>query len=130
MGRQSANTKLSSNVSVRRVRVRGGNFKFRALRLDSGNFSWGSEAVTRKTRVLDVVYNSSNNELVGKAASFAASAQRTTPGVRDGISASSRRSSLPRSHADGTRLHTALEDTGAWSRLAWASCMSIAPPGP
>jgi small subunit ribosomal protein S8e len=64
MGRQAANTKLSTNVSVRRVRVRGGNFKFRALRLDSGNFSWGSEAVTRKTRVLDVVYNSSNNELV------------------------------------------------------------------
>lgn len=65
MGRQPAMTKLSSNVSVRRVRVRGGNSKFRALRLDSGNFSWGSEAVTRKTRVLDVVYNASNNELVG-----------------------------------------------------------------
>ncbi|EIE24242.1 40S ribosomal protein S8 [Coccomyxa subellipsoidea C-169] len=64
LGRQPANTKLSSNVTVRRVRVRGGNFKFRALRLDSGNFSWGSEAVTRKTRVLDVVYNASNNELV------------------------------------------------------------------
>jgi len=44
--------------------VRGGNFKFRALRLDTGNFSWGSEAVTRKARILDVVYNSSNNELV------------------------------------------------------------------
>jgi len=64
MGRQAANTKLSSNVSVRTVRVRGGNHKFRALRLDSGNFSWGSEAVTRKTRLLDVAYNSSNNELV------------------------------------------------------------------
>jgi small subunit ribosomal protein S8e len=57
-------TKLSSNVCVRRVRVRGGNSKFRALRLDSGNFSWGSEAVTRKTRILDVAYNASNNELV------------------------------------------------------------------
>ena len=57
-------TKLSSNVCVRSVRVRGGNSKFRALRLDHGNFSWGSEAVTRKTRVLDVVYNASNNELV------------------------------------------------------------------
>ena len=30
-------------MTVRRVRVRGGNFKFRALRLDTGNFSWGSE---------------------------------------------------------------------------------------
>jgi ribosomal protein eS8 len=57
-------TKLSSNKTVRRIRVRGGNSKFRALRLDTGNFSWGSEAVTRKTRILDVVYNASNNELV------------------------------------------------------------------
>jgi len=46
------------------VRVRGGNIKHRALRLDAGNFSWGSEAVTRKTRLIDVVYNASNNELV------------------------------------------------------------------
>ena len=34
------------------------------MRLDTGNFSWGSEVCTRKTRVLDVVYNASNNELV------------------------------------------------------------------
>jgi len=64
MGRQAANTKLSSHVAVRRVRVRGGNYKFRALRLDHGNFSWGTEAITRKTRILDVSYNASNNELV------------------------------------------------------------------
>ncbi|XP_010519957.1 PREDICTED: 40S ribosomal protein S8-1 [Tarenaya hassleriana] len=64
MGRVAANTKLSSNKTVRRVRVRGGNVKWRALRLDTGNYSWGSEAVTRKTRILDVVYNASNNELV------------------------------------------------------------------
>lgn len=64
LGRVAANTKLSSNVCVRTVRVRGGNNKFRALRLDTGNFSWGSEATTRKTRILDVVYNASNNELV------------------------------------------------------------------
>merc|ERR1711982_43972 len=42
----------------------GGNLKFRAIRLDSGNFSWGTEVCTRKVRVLDVVYNASNNELV------------------------------------------------------------------
>ncbi|KAL6517347.1 40S ribosomal protein [Orobanche minor] len=64
LGRQPADTKLSSNKTVRRIRVRGGNLKWRALRLDSSNFSWGSEAVTRKTRLLDVVYNASNNELV------------------------------------------------------------------
>ena len=39
LGRQPANTKLSSNKTVRRVRVRGGNVKWRALRLDTGN-SW------------------------------------------------------------------------------------------
>jgi len=38
--------------------------KVRALRLDSGNFSWGSENCTRKVRIMDVVYNSTNNELV------------------------------------------------------------------
>merc|ERR1712146_102642 len=42
----------------------GGNRKFRALRLETGNFSWGSEGVSRKTRLIDVVYNASNNELV------------------------------------------------------------------
>merc|ERR1711957_593043 len=46
------------------LRVRGGNKKYRALRLDTGNFSWGSEAVARKTRIIDVVYNACNNELV------------------------------------------------------------------
>lgn len=64
MGRVPGNTKLSSNVTVRKVRVRGGHTKYRALRLDQGNFSWGSESVTFKTRLLDVVYNASNNELV------------------------------------------------------------------
>jgi len=49
---------------IHRVRVRGGNFKFRAIRLESGSFSWGSEAISRKTRILNVVYNSSNNEYV------------------------------------------------------------------
>ncbi|KAL5997214.1 hypothetical protein ACLOJK_008144 [Asimina triloba] len=55
-----AHTDAIFGSMVRRVRVRGGNVKWRAL----GNYSWGSEAVTRKTRILDVVYNASNNELV------------------------------------------------------------------
>merc|ERR1719240_2570491 len=38
--------------------------KYRALRLDSGNYAWGSENCTKKVRILDVVYNASNNELV------------------------------------------------------------------
>ncbi|KAI7899198.1 40S ribosomal protein S8 [Cokeromyces recurvatus] len=63
LGRQAANTKLGAK-RIHLVRVRGGNFKRRALRLESGNFSWGSEGISRKTRVLTVVYNASNNELV------------------------------------------------------------------
>ena len=63
LGRQPANTKLGQK-RIHTVRTRGGNSKFRALRLDSGSFSWGSEAISRKTRIIDVVYNASNNELV------------------------------------------------------------------
>ena len=63
MGRPPANTKLGQK-RIRTVRTRGGNTKFRALRLDTGNFSWGSETITKKTRIVDVVYNASNNELV------------------------------------------------------------------
>jgi small subunit ribosomal protein S8e len=63
MGRPAAMTRLG-HKRVRVVRCRGANLKFRALRLDQGNFSWGSENTTRKVRVMDVVYNSTNNELV------------------------------------------------------------------
>eukprot|EP00392_Amoebophrya_sp_AT5.2_P012943 g13050.t1 len=63
MGRPSAMTRLG-HKRVRVVRCRGANKKFRALRLDSGNYAWGSENCTRKVRVMDVVYNSVSNELV------------------------------------------------------------------
>jgi small subunit ribosomal protein S8e len=63
MGRPAANTKIGE-ARIHPVRGRGGNSKFRALRLDSGNFAWGTEVCTRKVRVLDVTYNASNNELV------------------------------------------------------------------
>ncbi|KAK0212808.1 ribosomal protein S8e/ribosomal biogenesis NSA2 [Desarmillaria ectypa] len=63
LGRQAANTKLGAK-RIHTVRVRGGNLKYRALRLDSGNFAWASEQVTRKTRIIGVTYNASNNELV------------------------------------------------------------------
>ncbi|EWM25134.1 40s ribosomal protein s8 [Nannochloropsis gaditana] len=67
MGRPAAMTKLVLGHGEKRVHVvrgRGGNLKFRALRLETGNFAWRSETVARKTRILDVVYNASNNELV------------------------------------------------------------------
>merc|ERR1719172_176264 len=49
---------------VRIVRGRGGNMKYRALRLDSGTYAWGSENCAKKVRILDVVYNATSNELV------------------------------------------------------------------
>jgi len=63
MGRQPAATKIGEK-KVHRIRVRGGNFKFRALKLDHGNFNWAGEATTRKTRILRVAYNATNLELV------------------------------------------------------------------
>eukprot|EP00420_Gonyaulax_spinifera_P007131 CAMPEP_0197942556 /NCGR_PEP_ID=MMETSP1439-20131203/124472_1 /TAXON_ID=66791 /ORGANISM="Gonyaulax spinifera, Strain CCMP409" /LENGTH=208 /DNA_ID=CAMNT_0043565813 /DNA_START=23 /DNA_END=649 /DNA_ORIENTATION=+ len=63
MGRPVALCKMGSK-RVRIVRCRGGNLKYRALRLDNGNFAWGSENCAKKVRILDVVYNASSNELV------------------------------------------------------------------
>ena len=63
MGRVPTMTKLGAKKIVN-VRGRGNNIKRRALRCDHGNFAWGSEAMAAKTRVLDTVYNATNNELV------------------------------------------------------------------
>ena len=63
MGRQPAMTKMGPKI-VKSVRGRGANYKFRALRLDAGNFTWGSEQISKRSRILDVVYNATNNELV------------------------------------------------------------------
>ena len=63
MGRQPAMTKMGKKNIVL-VRGRGGNMKYRALRLETGNFCWASEGIARKAKILDVVYNASNNELV------------------------------------------------------------------
>ena len=64
LGRVPAMTKLADEERVHSVRVRGGNVKLRALRLNAGTFSWGSENISKKVRIVDVVYNASNNELV------------------------------------------------------------------
>ena len=60
LGRPAALTKLGAK-RIHTVRTRGGNKKYRALRLDIGNFSWGSEGIAKKTRVIDVMYHPSNN---------------------------------------------------------------------
>merc|ERR1711937_157577 len=63
IGRPPANTKLGE-TRMRLVRVRGGNIKKKLIRQNKGNFAWGSEAIAKKTRILDVIYNASSNELV------------------------------------------------------------------
>merc|ERR1712014_411762 len=63
LGRPAANTKIQPK-RVHLVRTMGGNTKFRALRLDHGNFGWASEGIARQTRIVDVVYNATSNELV------------------------------------------------------------------
>lgn len=62
-GRQPANTRIGTK-RIHLVRTRGGNTKYRALRIESGNFSWGSEGIARKVRVIVVAFHPSNNELV------------------------------------------------------------------
>merc|ERR1711894_237916 len=63
MGRVPTMTKLGAKKTIN-VRGRGNHIKRRALRIDHGNFAWGSECTSAKTRVLDTVYNATNNELV------------------------------------------------------------------
>merc|ERR1712083_1070949 len=56
-------TKIGEKRTIK-IRGRGGNMKVRALKLDHGNFSWGSESIAKMTRIIDTVYNATNNELV------------------------------------------------------------------
>ena len=63
MGRQAALTKLGEKKVIN-VRGRGGNIKRRALKLNEGNFTWVSEKISRKCKIVEVVYNATNNELV------------------------------------------------------------------
>ncbi len=63
MGRQSSNTKLGKTKVVK-VSCRGSIHKYRALKLNEGNFHWISQGISRKCKILEVVYNASNNELV------------------------------------------------------------------
>jgi small subunit ribosomal protein S8e len=65
LGRPAAMTKLGAQ-RIHTVRTRGGNKKYRALRLDIGNFSWGSEGIAKKTRIIDVMYHPSNNVRIFK----------------------------------------------------------------
>ena len=58
-----AATKIGES-RVRKIRTMGGNYKLRALRLNVGNFNWQSEGVAFKSKIINVVYNASNNDYV------------------------------------------------------------------
>ena len=64
LGRPAAMTKLGQQ-RIHTLRVRGGNKKYRALRLDTGNFSWGSESITRKTRYVNQMGPSAGLQIGG-----------------------------------------------------------------
>ena len=63
MGRQPANTKLGEHKVIE-IRGRGNVIKKRALKLNEGSFMWVSERISRKCKIVEVVYNATNNELV------------------------------------------------------------------
>lgn len=64
MGRPTSATKLAPDKFVKIIRVRGGNRKYRALKLNHGNFVWKSQNFAKKVRILQVLYNAANNEFV------------------------------------------------------------------
>ncbi|KAI5177582.1 small subunit ribosomal protein S8e [Pancytospora epiphaga] len=63
MGRQPSNTKIGEE-RVKDVRVRGGNIKRRALRLNIGTFTLLSTGFSAPTSISTVLYHPSCNELM------------------------------------------------------------------
>ncbi|ORD99747.1 RS8B [Hepatospora eriocheir] len=63
MGRQPSNTKIGE-TRVKALRVRGGNYKQRALRLNSGEFLLKSGNMKANVNIEQVIYHPSNNDLV------------------------------------------------------------------
>lgn len=63
MGRQASNTRVGEE-RIRDVRVRGGNIKMRALRLNTGSFKLISSNYTADAKIEQVVYHPSSNELM------------------------------------------------------------------
>lgn len=63
LGRQPSNTRIGERV-LKKIRVRGGGSKVRALRLNRGGFSWKSQAITKNLKILDVVYNATSTEMM------------------------------------------------------------------
>ena len=64
-GRPAASTRIGEK-RIRKLRVKGGNLKHRALRLNSGNFNWASEGVALKTNILKLEINTPKKLLLKK----------------------------------------------------------------
>lgn len=62
-GSQPSGTKIGEK-RITAVRVRGGNKKYRALRLEEGHFRFMSTGNIRTAKLMQVVYHPSSNELV------------------------------------------------------------------
>jgi len=63
MGRPASNTRLGVK-RIRRVRTRNNGTKWRALRLNSGSYVWRTQCISKKVRIMSVLYNPANNEFV------------------------------------------------------------------
>ena len=97
--RPAANTKLAEK-KIRKIRVMGGNFKFRALSNNAGNFTFASEGFSAKTTISNVIYHPSDNEHVRT--------NTLTKGAIVRIDATPFRNYLARhyfGHSDATKLH-------------------------
>ncbi|KAI5188674.1 small subunit ribosomal protein S8e [Nematocida sp. AWRm77] len=64
IARPPSNTKVGLENKRKLVRVRGGNYKTRALRLKEGSFTMQTHRVSLKTAILRVVYHPNGNEFV------------------------------------------------------------------
>lgn len=63
LARQPSNTKIGE-LKIQKVRARGGNIKFRALKVDSGVFTLKDKQISMKCGFNQVVYHPSSSELM------------------------------------------------------------------
>merc|ERR1711918_253169 len=66
LSRIPSNTKLSKNNYIKKIRTRGGNYKFRALRLNYGSFTWRNIGLSIRAKILSVAYNYTSLRFVFK----------------------------------------------------------------
>mmetsp|Transcript_37701 Transcript_37701/g.31835 ORF Transcript_37701/g.31835 Transcript_37701/m.31835 type:complete len:117 (+) Transcript_37701:11-361(+) len=55
--------KLGEVNKYKNISVYGGGVKKRSITLKEANWSWASEGVTRKSKIVNVVFNPQSNEL-------------------------------------------------------------------